>query len=193
MNPLPLTLKETLFQILITMLAVFIVFHFNIRAFNYDWLVFSNGVSLIWLPAFVKIISVMLFGWRGAIGLGLGCISVMDTDRSIEILALNVVNWTILPLLAIQLSLQMFKVPSTLAGIRHWHIIVVAGIEGALYALTQTILYVMNTPGTNIVDTISGLFIGEVTGTVIVVYTGSLLLRAWQHNLGARLKKQTNV
>lgn len=145
----------------------------------------SPGVSWLYLPAALRPLAVLLFGWRGAAGLFVGGLLAMvlfeDMPTS-HMLAICAVS-ALAPWVAVTLMLRYFGLPSRLDGLTPRHLLTIAFGCAALSVALHNLVYW----GTELhPDPFGGLlpmFVGDIGGTLLVLYIARAALR-----LHARLR-----
>ena len=158
-------------------LAWFVLFHLNTWLFSRIHL--TGFISWIFLPAAIRMLAVMVGGWLGALGLFLGAILT-----NLSVLKYEPFNIVILaglstlgPLVAFNLCTRLLKLPQDLAGLQYSQLLVFA-LAGAIFNTIPHNLYFYFTGLSP--DAWSGIvpmFVGDLSGTLIVLYLTSLVLR----------------
>jgi hypothetical protein len=158
-------------------LAWFVLFHLNTWLFSRIHL--TGFISWIFLPAAIRMLAVMVGGWLGALGLFLGAILT-----NLSLLKYEPFNIVILaglstlgPLVAFNLCTRLLKLPQDLAGLQYSQLLVFA-LAGAIFNTIPHNLYFYFTGLSP--DAWSGIvpmFVGDLSGTLIVLYLTSLVLR----------------
>lgn len=103
---------------------VWLVF-FKLNGFAFSYLEYSSRAHWIFLPAALRVISVLLFGEAGVVGLMLGAYLTLphDGSSSLPYELLLSASSAIAPLMAIWLCQLFFHIAHNLAGLRGHHII----------------------------------------------------------------------
>lgn len=131
------------------------------------------GVSLLFLPAFLKMAAVALFRWQGVFGLFLGFCFITDFTRDLHVVLIDALVFCVGPMAALLLTQVLFRIPNTLAGLRPLHIM----FMGIVAASIQSIYFLS-------IDTetqhIFSAWTGDVAGALITLFALSLLLRCWE-------------
>lgn len=139
----------------------------------------TGFISWIFLPAAIRMLAVMVGGWTGALGLFLGAFltNMMFTD-------LDILNGMILaalsalgPLIAVYLCTRWLNLPSDLSGLQRSQLLVFA-VAGAIFNVFPHNLYFYLTGISD--DAWSGvvpMFVGDLLGTLSVLYVASLSIR----------------
>jgi hypothetical protein len=148
-----------------------------------DWLFqsiqVSEHINWIFLPAAVRMISVLLFGWAGVLGLFLGSVGVIlpmlaeDPARAVSLAVLS----SVLPMAAALSVRHFLDVPEDLAGMSGKQLLSV-GLAGGLFnSVGHNIYFAAHAGNLEALHGIVPMFVGDSIGTLIMLYTGALLLR----------------
>ena len=160
-------------------LAWFVLFELNTWLFSRIHL--TGFISWIFLPAAIRMFAVMVGGWAGALGLFLGAILTNLSLLKYEpfnILVLAGLS-TLGPLVAFNLCTRWLKLPQDLAGLQSSQLLVFA-VAGAIFNTIPHNLYFYFTGLSP--DAWSGIvpmFIGDLAGTLIVLYLASVAVRVF--------------
>ena len=154
-------------------------FVYNINAWLFENLEITSHVNWIFLPAAIRLISVMVLGWPAAIGLFLGSMLLLPQSPGItftELTSLSILN-AAGPMLAVGFCMRWLGMPADLRGIRPAHLAVFS-VFGALCNVIPQRLYMWSANKINSpLDEIVPMFIGDLFGTVILLYIVAVLLR----------------
>lgn len=85
----------------------------------------------LFLPAGAKLFTILIFSWRGAIGVGLGTFSrllFVDQEQAWSDWFLVATITTLLLFLAIEAALKALRIDRELSNLRYYHIVVLAVI-----------------------------------------------------------------
>jgi hypothetical protein len=139
----------------------------------------TGFISWIFLPAAIRMLAVMVGGWTGALGLFLGAILTNLSLLKYEPFNIVVLAGlsTLGPLVAFNLCTRWLKLPRDLSGLQRSQLLVFA-IAGAIFNTIPHNLYFYVTGLSP--DAWSGvvpMFVGDLTGTLIVLYLASLAVR----------------
>lgn len=139
----------------------------------------TGFISWIFLPAAIRMLAVMVGGWAGALGLFLG--AIITNFSLLQFEPLNIVVLAALsalgPLVAVYLCTRWLQLPSDLGGLQRSQLMVFA-VAGAVFNVFPHNLYFYMTGLTH--DAWSGvfpMFVGDLAGTLIVLYLASLSIR----------------
>lgn len=156
----------------ISVIAILLLFLFKINNTVLYYLNVIPGVSLLFLPAFLKIAAVTVFRWQGVIGIFLGFCLITNYDRTLEILLLDAFIFCIGPMLALLITQLTFRIPNTLLGLRPHHVVSIS----LLAASIQSIYFF------NVFDDTSYIFsawIGDMAGSMLTLGLLSISICAW--------------
>lgn len=140
---------------------------------------FSKHISWIFLPAAIRMLSVMVFEWVGAVGLFIGAMITSDIllgDNFSTALVLSSLS-ALGPVFAVAVCSKWLGLSRTLSGLGPRQICLFALI-GALFNVVPHNIYLyfaghMQTPFTGLLP----MLIGDLVGTAIVIYLTSIVLR----------------
>lgn len=142
----------------------------------------NDRISWIFLPAALRLVAVLLFGWRGALGLFLGALVTQDSSpaedpfQGVVLAAISAAA----PWAAVQLGLRLLAIPRDLAGLRLNQLALLAAATSA----TSVVLhhaYLVRTPTWPFgLHGLGPMFIGDLAGMLILGYLGAWLLRRWR-------------
>ncbi len=140
---------------------------------------FSQHIAWIFLPAAIRMASVMVFEWLGVLGLFLGALVTCDSidwDNFSEIIILSGMS-ALGPMLALIICTRLFNLPSSLGGLDLKQLTIFGLIGAACNVIPHNLYFYfsdrMQTPFAGITP----MFIGDVSGTLIVLYLMALILR----------------
>ena len=149
-----------------------LLFRLNAWAFGYfEWA--AAVISWVFLPAAVRLLSVMLLGRRGAMGLWIGTLitneAVFGGDKfeSIAVATLSATG----PLVAVYLTMRWLKVPLNLRGLTTPHLTIFAIVGAFCNVIPHNLFFWLAGITPNPFGGLIPMFVGDVAGTVIVLYT----------------------
>lgn len=140
---------------------------------------FTREIDWIFLPAAIRIITVLLFGWRAVIGLFIGTFSTCHfTAGTYNIDAYYFSTFSsLLPMLAVIVGVYFMKTKADLAGLTAKQLLVF-GLLGATFNAMSHNLYFQFTGSVNSWLTgVVPMFVGDMVGTMIVLFFAAALLR----------------
>lgn len=152
---------------------------FKLNMWVFKSLEVNHFVSWIFLPAFIRILSVLLFGWAAVIGLIIGAIitsQLADIGHTSPYL-LAIISG-VGPMIAVRFCEYILKLPPTLIGIRPSHLFIFA-ITGAFVNVSLNGYYfALHQLPSHPITCLSPMFIGDMLGSIIMLYIASFTLKA---------------
>lgn len=150
---------------------------FEANAYLAEVLVVNENVSWFFLPAAIRVLSVLLAGYAGVFGLFVGALFTnmpIDSVNLIDAVAISSIS-AISPLIAVGVLYKGFSLSNSLAGLRWWHLIAFAAF-GAVCNVTATQLYITYN---NRLASLGGswfpMLVGDLMGAFVFLYAASLL------------------
>ena len=151
-------------------LTYFIFFQLN------EWLFSSlelhSGANWIYLPAGLRLLSTLLLGGRGAIGLFLASLAVFTFNFAqidfTTMLIASVIS-AFMPYLAYRTALYFGMNPS-LENLSVKALFVLTFLYTLMSSTTHSFWYWIRGTSTDFFSTLSVMFIGDLIGTLIVIY-----------------------
>lgn len=159
-----------------TALAWDVIFDLNSWLFSQSAL--SERVHWIFLPAAFRIIFVLLFQGRGAVGLIFGAYLTQSQQTLNELPneVLLSISSGLAPLVAVVFCQRFFTINDDLAGLNGWHIIALSVASAAANTvILNVILYLMGRQAADLASIVA-VFVGDVLGAAIVITAISLTL-----------------
>jgi hypothetical protein len=148
-----------------------------------DWIFASIEVSSfvcwIFLPAAIRLLTVLVMGPAAAAGLMLGTFLTSNPIYGfnfIENASFSVLSGAG-PLIAVAVCIRMLRLPNDLAGLSPLHLLVFSLIGAVCNVIPHTLLLLalgkIKDPYANAIP----MFVGDITGTWIVLHLSATLLR----------------
>ncbi len=137
----------------------------------------TKTTSWIFLPAAVRLLVVLLWRWWGAVGLLLGAlltnVSVFGwlTPQSLVVATLSAAA----PCVAVELGRRWLDIAVTLQGITAVSLLKLLGISAAISVILHGSYFWLSGTAGAIGDVVP-MFVGDVIGTLIVLYVTRALL-----------------
>ena len=172
---------------LVSGLALAWVAFFKLNMLVFSQLEHSSRAHWIFLPAALRVLWVLLFAEEGVLGLVLGAYLTLphDASSSLPYELLLSASSGLGPLIAIWLCRRFFPIASNLAGLRGWHVIAlsIAG-AGANSVLVNGCMAIAGRWHGDL-EQIATIFVGDLTGTAIVLlFLSTALSFAARRNTG---------
>ena len=151
-------------------LTYFIFFQLN--EWLFDSLELHSGANWIYLPAGLRLLSTLLLGGRGAIGLFLASLAVFAVNFAqidfITMLIASVIS-AVMPYLAYRTALNFGMNPS-LENLSAKALFALTFLYALLSSSTLSFWYWIRGTSTDFFSTLSVMFIGDLIGTLIIIY-----------------------
>ena len=139
----------------------------------------GHFISWIFLPAAIRMLSVMLLEWVGAAGLFIGAVITSDPvfnhnlSEAITLAGLSALG----PVLALSCCTRWLRLPANLAGLGPRQL-TLFGLVGALCNVIPHNIYfyfagLMQSPFEGMIP----MFVGDLLGTLIMLYLAALILK----------------
>lgn len=142
-------------------------------------LAWSEGVTWFFLPAALRPLAILLFGWRGAAGLFIGALLTMATftdapwERSVAVAAIS----ALAPLMAVTCVLRCLALRRHLRGLTALHLMVVVLASSALSVALHNLYYWSMALHDNPYSGLLPMLVGDLLGTLVVLYAARSALR----------------
>lgn len=155
--------------------AWFLLFRLNAAAFSHFET--SKFINWVFIPAGVRLISVLLFGVYGVIGLFVGALMTgsqagLGFDAIIAISLISAIN----PYLAINLAKYCLKVDSLMQGLNAKQLLTISFFAALFNGLSHNLYFHLYISESSIFNCIN-MFIGDFVGSLIVLYTFAFLIK----------------
>jgi len=143
--------------------------------------------SWIFLPAAMRILGVLLFGWAGAVGLVLGAAYTMHWGPVLEIphQVLLSASSGLAPLVAVMICRRLFGIADDLGGLRAVHIVALSIAGAAANSLLANGTLALAGEVRGDLMPLVVMFLGDLNGTAIVLFLVSTMLALVTPRLGA--------
>lgn len=148
-----------------------------------DWLFtnfeVSKSISWIFLPAAIRVIAVLLFGWEGVAGLLFGSIVMAfpwHGDASVNSCFVSVLS-SISPMLAVTSGAYLMKTKPDLHGLGAKQLFVFALLGALFNSALQNMYFQLSGTAQSWLAGLVPMFVGDFIGTMIVLYCVSMLIR----------------
>lgn len=180
------SLSTTLLEVGGVALAYWSLYYLNQWVFAS--LEFTARVSWIFLPAAIRMISVLLFGWRGVAGLLIGtlatCIPVFGV-ASADTYVFPALS-SICPMLAMSLGVYLMKVKADLCGLTAKQLFAFALLGAVFNSVSHNLYFQFSRTAQSWLTGLIPMFVGDLAGTLIVLYVVAAVLRFPSHSTSQR-------
>lgn len=167
--------RKITFEILVT--AVLWITLFKMNEWLFQATSINQHINWIFLPAALRMVSVMLLGASGSIGLVLGAwITSNSAAPFIDALALAVLSG-LCPYLSVSLCNRLFKLPQDLGGLSARQLLGFA-IAGGLVSVTAHHLYFYSRNQVSyLFEGAIPMLVGDIVGALMFLYAAKLCIR----------------
>jgi hypothetical protein len=151
---------------------------FKLNMWVFKSLEVNQFVSWIFLPAFIRILSVLLFGWAAVVGLIVGAIitsNPADAYHTTPYVLAMISGFG--PMIAVRFCEYVLKLPPTLIGIRPSHLFIFALTGAFVNVSINGYYFAINQLPANPITCLSPMLIGDMLGSVIMLYIASFILK----------------
>ena len=152
---------------------------FKFNAIFFESIGVSQYISWIFLPAAIRMISVMLLDWIGAAGLFVGALITSDPllnhnlSEAIALAGLSALG----PVLAVTFCTRWLRMPANFSGLGPRQL-TLFGLVGALCNVIPHNIYFYFTNRVQApLEGVLPMFVGDLLGTVIILYACALVLK----------------
>ena len=135
--------------------------------------------SWVFLPAAIRVLAVMLFGWAGIAGLFLGsCITIGPEVQSnwAHAGAISLVS-ALAPLIAVRTCQGWLKLPDTLAGLNPRNLLLFALAGAATSVALHQFAFLLFDTRDDVLEGVVPMFVGDLIGTALVLFAASCAVR----------------
>lgn len=161
-------------------LLYFVAYHFN--GWFFSSVSIAPYLSLIYLPAAIRVLTVLVMGLPAAIGLTLGTLlTIYTTEGAWEHVWYETVPVSFIsgfgPLLAVFIGQRLLKLPADLRGLKPMHLVALSVIGAACNSIPTNAFYWatghMDTP----LPAIMQMFVGDVLGTLLFLWVAAIVAK----------------
>ena len=152
---------------------------FRLNAAMFNAFEYSQLANWIFLPAAIRILSVLLLGYTGALGLMLGAYLTLLPSAPLLHNIFLAISSGLAPLAALWVCRRLFPIAPDLAGLRAWHVLMLSLANAAANSiiLNSYLASVGRLQGQWV--QIMTVFVGDVLGTALVLLLLSTLIAAF--------------
>ena len=138
----------------------------------------SALANWIFLPAALRLVAVLILGWRGALGLLLGAVvtsALMETPwpENVVLPALSALG----PVIAVKLARDHLHWPVDLQGLRYSHLMWLAALGAVSNGLLHHAYLALSAPDLDWDEVLVTMVGGDLLGTFVVMVVASAVLR----------------
>ncbi len=138
----------------------------------------SALANWIFLPAALRLVAVLILGWRGAAGLFLGALitsALMNAPwpENVVLPALSALG----PVLAVKLARDHLRWSVDLQGLRYSHLVLLAALGAISNGLLHHVYLALSAPDLDWDSVFVTMVGGDLVGTFVVMVIASAILR----------------
>lgn len=165
-------------EIFATVVAWVVFYYFS--AWLFSLAEYSHFISWVFLPAGVRLLAVLLLGWRGVAGIFIGSILTNDASISVFSLVLSAIS-ALAPYFAVHFCQRFLRLPWTLQGLTYKQLLIFS-LAGAVFNSVLTNIYLCYMELCKDLLGIVPMLIGDFLGTLLMLYAGAYLLMLAERN-----------
>lgn len=163
----------------ISVVAVLWVGLFKLNDLLFEAIEVSGFINWIFLPAGLRILAVLLLGWRGVAGLFVGAMLTNLSDQALSFqqsLLLASVS-ALAPLIAVRVVSTVLHIAPDLKGLTFSGLAAFALAGAAFSTLLHNFYFLMSNQAHAWAAGLVSMLVGDVAGTLIILHLGALMLR----------------
>lgn len=179
---------EAVARWIITVCGVALVWltFFELNDWLFSQLAYTERAHWIFLPAALRVLAVLLFGGRGAIGLMIGAYLTLPHESPDDLayeIALSLSSG-LAPLAAVAICQRFFKINSDLAGLRGSHIIALSVANALANSVLLNIVMAASERHHRDGVLAATIFIGDMLGAALLLLTIALGISVYTRSRG---------
>jgi hypothetical protein len=157
---------------------------FEINGWMFGAWATSDFANWIFLPAALRLVAVLICGWRGVLGLLIGA---LITNWLMQVpwpqaVALSILSATG-PWVAVRLATDHLKLPTDLHGLRFSHLLLFAALGAGCNGLLHQTYLLLSQPAFDVSSQFVTMVGGDLIGTLLVMAMASFALKHWPKKL----------
>lgn len=171
----------------VLMVAASWILLYLLNGLLFEALMVSSQVSWIFLPAALRMLSVLLFGWAGALGIFVGSLITglygsagTDWAVSLQLAGLSALS----PLVALLLAGRILHLRVNLSGLKSMQLLGLSVIAAGCAALLHNVGFVWLDLAVSVKSGLVPMFVGDLLGTLVVLYLARLVIGSLLSNRG---------
>lgn len=163
----------------VSMVVVLWVALFELNRWLFSFAVTDPFVSWVFLPAALRVVAILVLGWRGALGLFVGALITNQPVIGVNLLdalALSAISAGA-PLLAVECTKRWLGVGPDLAGLTFKQLLTIAATGAVTSSVMHNVYFNVRHEDHEWVDGLVPMLGGDMVGTLAVLYVSVLLIR----------------
>ena len=175
--------KASAVAVLVTQVAAVALawtFLFELNHWLFASMEVNQFISWVFLPAPLRVLTVLVLRWRGALGVFIGSLFThfpLSDLNVLNALALSGIS-ALAPFLAVSLAMRCLHVSADLAGLTFRQLAWVSLLGVATSAVAHNVYFSVQSPGHDWVVSTTQMFVGDMVGTMLVLYVCVVTLRS---------------
>ena len=162
-------------QTLSVALAWVVLYHFN--QYIFDDLVINRYITWIFLPAFIRMLAVMVFEWAGVAGLILGAYITRDLHSSSVLTPLIFALISgLAPYFAMRFCQRILHLPQSFEGLKGYHLFVFAFFGSLVTVCLNHLSFNYFAMDCNLY-TFTSMLVGDFVGALMMLYSAAFMLK----------------
>ncbi|MEY4975580.1 MAG: hypothetical protein RIQ97_775 [Pseudomonadota bacterium] len=146
---------------------------YRLNTFTDAWSVYDQGINLIFLPAGVKHLAILLARGWGALGCGLALLAVSfefwHNAHPLQLEAYSTIS-TLASWMGVVLGLRLLQVRSDLNNLRFWHLPVMDLVTTGLHAvMVNGFFFLASMKSDNWISNVLAVMLGDYLGSFITL------------------------
>ena len=168
-------MRKITFEILV--IALLWASLFRLNEWLFSTISISQHINWIFLPAALRMVSVMLLGATGSIGLILGALITSNpASPVIDALALATLSG-LCPYISVAICNHLFKLPSDLGGLSAKQLVYFALAGGVLSVVPHHLYFYSLNHVSYLFEGAGPMLVGDIVGALIMLYAANLIIR----------------
>ncbi len=172
--------STTIYAAEATGVAVLWCMLFTLNIWWFTGLEYRDNVNWIFLPAAIRVLAVLLFGWRAVAGLFAGALltsTLLSTQglQAIEVAALSALS----PWVAVTLLSRLLNLSQDLQGLSFEQLTILSFAGAGLSAFAHTLHFSFHADDKHRMWDFFPMFAGDLVGTTLVLYAAHFAMRFW--------------
>lgn len=152
---------------------------FRLNAAMFESFAYSQLANWVFLPAAIRILSVLLLGYTGALGLMLGAYLTLTDSTPLVHNIILAISSGLAPLAALWLCRRFFPIAADLAGLRASHVLILSLANAAANSLILNSYLASIGHLRGHMLQVMTIFVGDVVGTALVLLLLSTVIAAF--------------
>lgn len=171
----PTGIKQQIGEVAVVVLLWTLLFELNHWLFSF--VEQTPFINWVFLPAALRMVAVLLLGWRGVAGLFLGALLTNQPELGLmDSLTLSALS-SATPWLAVVCARCCLNIAPDLAGLSFGQLLTISTIGALSSATLHNAYFSMQSANHHWVDGFVPMFVGDMVGTLVVLYLSAAVLR----------------